>query len=202
MLALWLNRVLPARCKGTLGPCHEARSPPAHAGPHTTGFVPLLDALKARVAFVTARPEFIERLTYKTLRSRYSIPTAVVLSGQVGVPSLGGALQTRRPPGQHVFPACSGRNEVTGSVLCHLWLPWWHDTHGSPSSVFCVPLATRLGTDSVCSRLLKSGDCQAKTGKNRRVQAGEGILDTVRGGLPPRLAFGAGTLVNAHARVA
>ena len=47
------------------------------------GFVPLLRSLHARVAFVTARPAFIKRFTYKTLRMQYGIPDAVCLSGEL-----------------------------------------------------------------------------------------------------------------------
>eukprot|EP00041_Stephanoeca_diplocostata_P033812 m.1126265 g.1126265 ORF g.1126265 m.1126265 type:complete len:706 (+) comp24411_c0_seq2:1745-3862(+) len=47
------------------------------------GFVALIRVLEARVAFVTARPQFIQHFTYKTLRDRYGIPDAVCLSGEL-----------------------------------------------------------------------------------------------------------------------
>jgi hypothetical protein len=47
------------------------------------GYVKVLEVLKARVAFVTARPEFVQRFTHRTLRNHYGIPTAIVLSGQL-----------------------------------------------------------------------------------------------------------------------
>ena len=53
------------------------------AGTVLPGFVPLVELLGARVAFVTARPSFIDHLTYGTLREKYGIRGAVVLSGQL-----------------------------------------------------------------------------------------------------------------------
>eukprot|EP00051_Salpingoeca_urceolata_P006837 m.90410 g.90410 ORF g.90410 m.90410 type:complete len:165 (+) comp15008_c0_seq6:2579-3073(+) len=47
------------------------------------GAVPLIDNLKGRAAFSTARPEFTEHFTYRTLREHYGIRGAVVLSGQL-----------------------------------------------------------------------------------------------------------------------
>lgn len=44
---------------------------PPPAGTILPGFVALLSALDARVAFVTARPEFIKHFTYKSLRVHY-----------------------------------------------------------------------------------------------------------------------------------
>ena len=41
------------------------------------GFVSLVRVLNARVAFVTARPQFVKNMTYKTLRDRYGIYDAV-----------------------------------------------------------------------------------------------------------------------------
>eukprot|EP00053_Salpingoeca_punica_P019827 m.203078 g.203078 ORF g.203078 m.203078 type:complete len:1051 (+) comp17732_c0_seq2:2266-5418(+) len=47
------------------------------------GYVAIVKALHARVAFVTARPEFIQAHTYKTLRNHYGLKRAIVLSGQL-----------------------------------------------------------------------------------------------------------------------
>lgn len=47
------------------------------------GYVKLLEVLQARVAFVTARPEFVQKFTHRTLRGHYNIPTAIVLSGHL-----------------------------------------------------------------------------------------------------------------------
>eukprot|EP00037_Helgoeca_nana_P011394 m.102384 g.102384 ORF g.102384 m.102384 type:complete len:1250 (-) comp20805_c0_seq1:200-3949(-) len=57
--------------------------PKYKAGTILPGFVPLLRSLQARVAFVTARPAFIKKFTYKTLRNQYGIPDAVCLSGEL-----------------------------------------------------------------------------------------------------------------------
>jgi len=57
--------------------------PKYKAGTILPGFVPLLRSLHARVAFVTARPAFIKKFTYKTLRTEYGIPDAVCLSGEL-----------------------------------------------------------------------------------------------------------------------
>ena len=47
------------------------------------GFVSLVRVLNARVAFVTARPQFVKHMTYKTLRDRYGIHDAVCLFGEL-----------------------------------------------------------------------------------------------------------------------
>ena len=49
----------------------------------STGVRSLLEELKAHVVFVTARPQFVSGVTYRTVRDRYKVKDAVVLFGQL-----------------------------------------------------------------------------------------------------------------------
>lgn len=57
--------------------------PKYKSGTVLPGFVQLVRTLGARVAFVTARPQFVKHMTYKTLRDRYGIYDAVCLFGEL-----------------------------------------------------------------------------------------------------------------------